>query len=151
MALQTLVYLEYINTKQPSLGLAGSLLPRPPSDTPREGEMGQEKAYNRFNASAGQNRIVTHTCLQLAYIHGLSAELPSIVFNPDKQLYHAQQNSSCKSLNDSCNQYPVDRVTQNYIPCLGQRLSKTIPCKAAHPVPSLPWAPSSLASLRFPG
>ena len=35
------------------LGLAGSLLPRPPSDTPREGGMGQERAYNRFNASAG--------------------------------------------------------------------------------------------------
>ena len=29
------------------------ILPGPPSDTPREGGMGQEKAYNRFNASAG--------------------------------------------------------------------------------------------------
>ena len=76
---------------------------------------------------------MTRTCLQLAYIHGLSAELPSIVFNPDKQVYHPQQNSSWKSLNHSRNQYPVDRVTQNYIPCLGLRLSKTIPCPTAHP------------------
>ena len=103
--------------------------------------MGQEKVYNRFKASAGQNRIVTHTCLQLGYIHGLSAELPSIVFNPDKKVYRPQQNSCCKSFNHLCNQYPVDRVTQNYIPCLGQRLSKTLPCKAAHPVAPSPGHP----------
>ena len=30
-----------------------SVLPRPLSDTLREGGMGQEKVYNRFNASAG--------------------------------------------------------------------------------------------------
>ena len=41
-----------------------------------------------FNASAGCNRIMTNTRLQLAYRHGLSAELPSHVFNPDKQVYH---------------------------------------------------------------
>ena len=32
-----------------------------------------------------------HTWQQLTYIHGLGAELPSHVFNPDKQVYH-----SCK-------------------------------------------------------
>ena len=36
-----------MNIQQLSLGFAGSLLPRPPSDTLREGGMGQEKAYNR--------------------------------------------------------------------------------------------------------
>ena len=33
---------------------------------------------------------MTHTWQQLAYIHGLGAELPSHVFNPDKQVYHSQ-------------------------------------------------------------
>ena len=51
--------------------------------------MGQEKLTIVFNASAGQNRIMTHTWQQLAYIHGLGAELPSHVFNPDKQVYHS--------------------------------------------------------------
>ena len=30
-----------------------------------------------------------HTWQQLTYIHGLGAELPSQVFNPDKQVYHS--------------------------------------------------------------
>ena len=30
-----------------------------------------------------------HTWQQLTYIHGLGAELPSHVFNPDKQVYHS--------------------------------------------------------------
>ena len=30
-----------------------------------------------------------HTWQQLTCIHGLSAELPSHVFNPDKQVYHS--------------------------------------------------------------
>ena len=33
---------------------------------------------------------MTHTWQKLAYIHGLGAELPSHVFNPDKQVYHSQ-------------------------------------------------------------
>ena len=33
-----------------------------------------------------------HTWQQLTYIHGLGAELPSHVFNPDKQVYHSQKN-----------------------------------------------------------
>lgn len=41
-----------------------------------------------FNASAGYNRVMTNTWLQLAYRHGLDAELPSHVINPDKQVYH---------------------------------------------------------------
>ena len=53
--------------------------------------MGQEKLTIVFNASAGQNRIMTHTWQQLAYIHGLGAELPSHVFNPDKQVYHSRK------------------------------------------------------------
>ena len=32
-----------------------------------------------------------HTWQQLTYIHGLGAELPSHVFNPDKQVYHSQK------------------------------------------------------------
>ena len=32
---------------------------------------------------------MTHTWQQLTYIHGLGAELPSHVFNPDKQVYHS--------------------------------------------------------------
>ena len=51
--------------------------------------MGQEKLTIVFNASAGQNRIMTHTWQQFAYIHGLGAELPPHVFNPDKQVYHS--------------------------------------------------------------
>ena len=51
--------------------------------------MGQEKLRIVFNASAGQNRMMTHTWQQLAYIHGLGAELPPHVFNPDKQVYHS--------------------------------------------------------------
>ena len=35
-----------------------------------------------FNASAGYNRVMTHTWLQL----------PSHVFNPDKQVYHSHEN-----------------------------------------------------------
>ena len=53
--------------------------------------MGPEKLTIVFNASAGQNRIMTHTWQQLAYIHGLGAELPSHVFNPDKQVYHSRK------------------------------------------------------------
>ena len=34
---------------------------------------------------------MTHTWQQLAYIHGLGAELPSHVFNPDKQVYHSRK------------------------------------------------------------
>ena len=34
---------------------------------------------------------MTHTWQQLAYIHGLGAELPSHVFNPDKQVYHLRK------------------------------------------------------------
>ena len=30
-----------------------------------------------------------HTWQQLTYIHGLGAELPSHVFNPDKRVYHS--------------------------------------------------------------
>ena len=37
-----------------------------------------------------------------------------------------KQNSSCKS-NQSCRKYPVDRLTQNYIPCLGHRGKKPYP------------------------
>ena len=33
---------------------------------------------------------MTHTWQQLAYKHGLSAELPSHVFNPDKQVFYSQ-------------------------------------------------------------
>ena len=51
--------------------------------------MGQEKLTIVFNASADQNRIMTHTWQQLAYIHGLDAALPPHVFNPDKQVYHS--------------------------------------------------------------
>ena len=51
--------------------------------------MGQEKLTIVFNASAGQNRIITHTWKQLVYIHGLGAERPPHVFNPDKQVYHS--------------------------------------------------------------
>ena len=82
---------EWINTQQLSLGLSGPLLRRPSRDTLREGRMGQEKLTVVFNASAGQNRIITHTWQQLAYVHGLGAELPSHVFNPDKQVYRSQQ------------------------------------------------------------
>ena len=32
-----------------------------------------------------------HTWQQLTYIHGLGAELPSHVFNPDKQVYHSHK------------------------------------------------------------
>ena len=32
-----------------------------------------------------------HTWQQLTYIHGLGAELPSHVFNPDKQVYHSRK------------------------------------------------------------
>jgi len=44
-----------------------------------------------FNELAGQNREMTHTWLQLAYIRGLGAQLSSLVFNPDKQVYHSQK------------------------------------------------------------
>ena len=43
----------YLNTQQLSLGFSGSLLPRPPRDTLREGGMGQEKLTIVFNALAG--------------------------------------------------------------------------------------------------
>ena len=54
-----------------------------------------------------------------------------------------KQNSSSKS-NPSCRQYPVDRLTRNYIPCLGKTYTrlytlfiterkKTKPWPAAHP------------------
>ena len=33
---------------------------------------------------------MTHTWQQLAYKHGLGAELPSHVFNPDKQVFYSQ-------------------------------------------------------------
>ena len=32
---------------------------------------------------------MTHTWQKLTHIHGLGAELPSHVFNPDKQVYHS--------------------------------------------------------------
>ena len=62
-----------IKPQQLSLGFCGSLLatPRLPRDTLREEGMGQE------------------TWQQLVYIHGLGAELPSHVFNTDKQVYHS--------------------------------------------------------------
>ena len=34
---------------------------------------------------------MTHTWQQLAYIHGLGADLPSHVFNPGKQVYHSRK------------------------------------------------------------
>ena len=88
-----IVYMDLLNTQQLSLGFSGSLLPRPSRDTLREGGMGQEKLTIVFNALAGQNRIMIHTWQQLTYIHGLGAELPSHVFNPDKQVYHSRKKS----------------------------------------------------------
>ena len=52
--------------------------------------MGQESLQScSTHQLARQNRIITQTWQQLAYIHGLGAELPPHVFNPDKQVYHS--------------------------------------------------------------
>ena len=51
------------------------------------------------------------------------------------RFYTWKQNSSSKS-NQSCWQYPVDRLTQSYIPCLGQGGQK-----AYHNQPHIPVLP----------
>ena len=78
-----------LNTQQLFLGFSGSSLPRPRAiPSGREGWDKKSLQSCSTHQLARQNRIITQTWQQLAYIHGLGAELPPHVFNPDKQVYH---------------------------------------------------------------
>ena len=77
---------------------------------------------------------MTHTWQQLAYIHGLGAELPSHVFNPDKQVYHSRKpvklvlppkNSTLTYLNKSTPHFIHEIETIDYkVICVNVFLSK---------------------------
>ena len=77
-----------MNIQQLSLGFAGSVLPRPPSDTLREGGRDGTRKSLQSCLTRQLARIAysdTHLRAACIYIHGLGAALPSLVFNPDDQ------------------------------------------------------------------
>ena len=72
---------------------------------------------------------MTHTWQQLAYIHGLGAELPSHVFKPYKQVYHSL-NTQQLSLGFSGSLLP--RPSRNTLQILKERKGGLVSDTLAH-------------------